>query len=392
MSGLPAVHLAWILPLLCTAQTLQAKELEIHGSMAQGYVISDGNNAFGSSTNGSTELNEVALNFRTSVTPAVLISAQAMARKSGGSDDGRMRLDFAQLDYQFYTGLRGDAGLRLGRLKNPYGLYNDSRDVVFSRPGITLPASVYFEGVGLRDLFFSSDAGQLYGHWISGDYASDVIVGLSRTFDATDDFKRSLSSGPLDGAIKIRNFTVAQWLNEWDSGRYRAGLSYLGANVFFEPDDPALSFARFKIAADIGVVSLQYQSELSALTFEYMVYATKIDSARGDSRSKGDGAYLQYRYLLAEDWAALTRYDLTYSNRNDRDGRDYAAGNPNRQRHSRFSRDHMVGLQWTPTLNWGVFAEYHYIDGTANVSSADNQGRERERYWQTLLLMLAYQF
>lgn len=385
--------IGWIGLCLLTPLDVHGLDLEIHGAMAQGFVSSSGNNLLGPSIQGSNDLFEVALNARTAPIPELLISAQLMARKAGSSDTGELRLDFAQLDYQLYTALDRGAGLRLGRLKNPYGFYNDSRDVVFSRPSITMPSAVYFEGDGLRDLFFASEGAQFYAHWRGQSYASDLVVGVARDFDATEDFQRSLAQSSLDGRVEIRDFALAQWMNEWAGGRYRGGLSYLTAGVLFERNpDGSGPFDRLLLDADIWVLSLQQQSPRSTLTFEYRYSVVGSQPAlSGDAESSGEGAYLQYRRLPSANWSWYTRYNLNFQDRGDRDGRDFAAatGQP---RHSRFSRDHVLGVDWTPDSHWGLFAEFHYTDGTADVSSQENQGRELKRHWQALILMLAYQF
>jgi hypothetical protein len=249
---------------------------------------------------------------------------------------------------------------------------------------------VYYEGAGLRNLFFASDGAQLYGHVSRGQYASDLTLGWSREFDATEDLQKSLAR--QEGTVHISQFQVVQWLLEWNAGQYRAGISYLGAQLGFRPADPQASAARFDLDAALLVFSLQAQSEFSLLTAEYLLSRTQIyNPVRGRSKSHGDGAYVQCRRSLTSDWAAYLLYNLSFLNRSDRDGREYASttGWP---RYSRFSSDHVLGMQWTPTVHWGLFVEYHDTDGTTSVRAVDNQGRELQRYSQTTLAVLAYQF
>ena len=376
--------------LAVTAPSLGAVELDMHGSMAQGYVISDGNNAYGSSiSGGSTALSEVALNGRASLTPQILVSAQLMARRAGAADDGELRVDFAQIDYQFLSNMRGHMGLRLGQVKNPYGLFNDTRDVVFARPGVAMP-SVYLESTGLRDLLFSSEGVQLYGQRINGDRVTGLTLGAGRKRDVTDDFRPTLERSGLSGDVDIENFYLAQWTGDWASGRLQLALSYLNGDLVFTPDDPAAAFTALRLDAELWLASLQLRGALGVLTAEYNLTDVAQLSALGRSRSKGDGVYIQYRGFLHKGLDWYLRYDLNFADRNDRDGRRREAAGG--ERHGGFSRDHVLGLSWQLGSNWGLFAEHHYLDGTSQVRGDDNVGRTLDRYWQMSLIMLAYRF
>ena len=87
----------------------------------------------------------------------------------------------------------------------------------------------------------------------------------------------------------------------------------------------------------------------------------------------------------------MLRYDLTFSDRNDRDGREYAESTGN-DRHDRFARDLTVGLKWLPDEHWGVWAEQHFIDGSATAPSLENQNRTIESDGALFLLMVGYHF
>ena len=52
-------------------------------------------------------------------------------------------------------------------MKTPLGLYNDTRDVAFTRPSILLPQSIYFDRT--RKLALAADGVHLYG-----EYRSDL--------------------------------------------------------------------------------------------------------------------------------------------------------------------------------------------------------------------------
>ncbi len=86
---------------------------------------------------------------------------QLLSRQAGESSKGGIRIDYGFLDYTAITSEAKEFGVRLGRIKNPFGFYNDTRDVPFTRPSILLPQSIYFDRA--RNLAMASDGVQFYG-------------------------------------------------------------------------------------------------------------------------------------------------------------------------------------------------------------------------------------
>ncbi len=370
--------------------------LTIHGALAQGYVRSTGNNYYGQSRgSGSRDLYEVALNGNMSLHPKLLLTGQLMSRRAGTVDDAQIRVDYFQLDYQLLTDPSGSFGLRLGKLKNPYGLYNSSRDVVFSRPGITMPASIYFTGLGLRDLLFSTEAAHMYGSWQWGKTVSELVIGAAPTFDATSIFARAFggaAAAGFEGArIKARDFYVGQWAQDWGLGQFRTAISYLGARLTVEPDDPETVVLVNRLNAGLWVGSVQWQNSVSSVTAEYLFAGSCTKTVQGEDCVDSDGVYVQYRRIAAPGLDWYVRYDLRWQDRNDRSGRQFEqqTGQP---QETRYSRDHVVGTSWKFSPGWGLFAEYHYIVGSAQANPVENQGRTLDDHSQMALLMLGYRF
>lgn len=63
-----------------------------------------------------------------------------------------------------------------------------------------------------------------------------------------------------------------------------------------------------------------------------------------------------------------------------------------RYRKSQFSEDLTIGANWRPNEQWGVWAEYHWIDGTATLQPLENPPPVREHRWSMLMLMAGYKF
>lgn len=386
----------WLALLLATSGVLPqgahagSLDYQLHGFAAQGFAWSEGNNVLGHSTTGSVAFNEFGLNGAVTLAPGLLLSAQGLVRDAGKTEDDSLRLDYAQIDYGFLRNAGFNAGIRAGRVKNPFGLYNDTRDVVFTRPGILLPQSIYLEGEGLRSLLFSSDGAQLYGGTSLGDHYTSLTVthGLDRRF--SDLQKRVLFGGSLPADIDLTDFYVARLQDESDGGVWRTAFSFIHGDLEVVPN-PGVPLSGH-LAANLFVLSGRYNGERVSITSEYSLIASRGEfSLSGPIDGKSDGGYVQGDYRLNPQWSLMARYDLSFSNRNDRDGRKFAAATGG-DRYGQFTRDATVGIKWLPDQHWGVWSEYHLVDGTSTLSQLDNAGRTPDDHWSMFLLMGAYRF
>jgi hypothetical protein len=382
------------LALCCFGATVEAApdlQYQLHGFAAQAYALSDGNNYVSDSLDGSLDFYELGLNGSAGVGP-LTVSAQGLVRRFGEQDNGDLRLDYGFLDYRAFSTMDAAAGVRLGRVKNYYGLFNDTRDVVFTRPGIVLPSSVYFEGAGIRSILFSSDGGQLYGGYGYGDHYASFNVTLALDDTASGEEKRTVFGGGTNfpGDLQINDLIVARLMDEWGGGTWRAALSYVHGKIEIDAA-PGVPLSGY-LDVDLYVASLRHSSERYAITAEYVLTSIGGESNPGGRvESKSDGLYAQFDYRVADQWTGMLRYDLYFVDRNDRDGSDYQAqtgGDP----HSRYARDLTVGVNWLPDVHWGVWAEYHLIQGSATAPPIENMGRSIESDGSLLLLMLGYHF
>ncbi len=378
------------LTLPSAAAAIEPLQAQWHGFAAQAFAVSDGNNYVGESLDGSLDFYEIGVNGAVGW-GALTVSAQALARRFGALDSGDIRLDYAFVDYLALSTMSTRAGLRLGRVKNQYGLFNDSRDVVFTRPGILLPSSVYFEGVGVRNLLFSSDGGQLYAGRSLGDHYLSFSGTRALNFQADEEQKRSLfGGGAANFELNIDGLTIVRLQDEWAGGTWRAALTYTDAAIVFESNQQP-SFVG-QLDADIWVASLRHTGERYGLIAEYQI--TRIVFASdftGRDRSTSDGGYVQLDYRFDPRWTGMLRYDMTFSDRNDRNGREFAESTGG-DRTTRYARDLTVGLKWLPDAHWGVWAEHHFIRGSASAPGLENRDRELKPDANLFLLMLAYHF
>ena len=134
--------------------------LQLHGFLTQGFVKTDANRFFGPSDKGSFQFTEIGLNGSLRPIPDLLLSGQVLARRAGEMYNGSPTIDFALARWDFLDSAQNTAGISIGRLKNPLGLYNRTRDVAHTRPGVFVPETVYFDKV--RNLEHASDGAMLH--------------------------------------------------------------------------------------------------------------------------------------------------------------------------------------------------------------------------------------
>src|SRR5690606_26862451 len=125
--------------------------------VSQGFLKSSQNNFLAQSERGSFEFNEVGLNFTEKITDRFRIGMQLFMRDLGPIGNYKPQFDWFYLDYQFFDWL----GLRAGRTKIPFGLYNEINDVDAARVPILLPQSVY--PTQNRDYLLAQTGFEIYG-------------------------------------------------------------------------------------------------------------------------------------------------------------------------------------------------------------------------------------
>lgn len=365
--------------------------LQIHGFFAQGMIKTSANNFLGDSHNVSFDFREIALNASYRAFPNLQFSAQLMSHFAGKSDDGMIDADYAFVDWTAFSGEWGRAGIRGGRVKNPYGIYNTTRYVPFTRPSIILPQSIYFERT--RKLAVSSDGGELYFDWFSdwGTLGVEVVLGLPNAEDKATEvafFGRDFPGKPS------AKFTQLYQLNfESADKRWRVAATTVNLNYTYSPGakDP-LQAGQFNFSPSI--FSAQYEAEQWSLTAEYAIRPSKRNgfAAFPDGKFTGESYYVQATYHVLPKIELLARYDVAYSDKNDKEGNKFSSltGRPG---FTQFSRDWTLGVRYDVTSSLMLRAEYHNIDGTAILPGLDNPNVAAvERRWDMWMLLGSIRF
>ncbi len=362
---------------------------EFHGFGSQGFILTSDNNFFGPSEEGSFKYHEAGMGASIQPTPDLRFSAQALSRRAGAGDRGNIRLDYGFIDYRFISTNNSDLGIRLGRMQNPIGLYNDTpRDVAFTRPSILLPQSIYFDRT--QNVARSSDGVHFYTEHRTeiGDFFYQLAAIYA---DVESKESREVLLANLQGNVESRLTYATRLLFEQDSGKVRLGITGVMLNIRYESAafNPSEGTIRFRPI----IFSAQYNAELWSLTSEYALRSFRYrDVGPLNFNITGESYYLQGTYRLLKKLELLLRYDILYQDKQDRSGSDYAArtGLPH---HSRFAKDWTVGLRWDLTRMLMSRLEYHYVDGTAWLPSLDNPPPSTpKRYWNLFSVLISFKF
>ncbi len=396
MMGLKRSALTFLLA-MCACHSALAVDmldgrLQVHGFIGQGVVNTSGNNFLGETNDSvSYDFREIGLNASYRAMPQLLFSAQVMSHRAGESDNGDPDIDYAFVDWMAASGDWGRAGVRLGRVKNPFGLYNKTRDVPFTRPSIILPQSIYFERT--RKLSVSADGVNLYAEKFGefGVLSAEVILGRPPMDRASDEAIVPNARGDFE----TDDTQLYQLKYESPTGQYVLALTHVNLGIKYDPaagDSLKAGYFHF----DPTILSAQYNAENWSATAEYArrSYGLRNFGVSALNVSQvGESYYLQGTYRLLPKLEGLLRYDVTYGNKDDRNGRGYAARTGGHA-FTQYTKDWTMGLRYDVTPEFMIRAEYHNMEGTAILPSLDNPlgTSSHQKNWDMWMLLGSFRF
>ncbi len=362
------------------------------GFISQGWSLSDDNAFYGDSSDagGSWDYRELGLNGFLEFSPRFKINGQLLARKAGNTSESSPQVDYLFADGVLMQRLNQQAGIRVGRIKNSLGFFNETRDVAFTRPGIIMPQSIYFDQV--RELLLSSDGAALYYRHTSplGALFVDAQHGY---LQAGSNSEALLLGGDQPGSFEDSQINIARILFEPDGEQWRVGLSAVNANLPYIPGSPD-RISRGEIDIKMTVLSAQYNLEHWSFTAEALRTKThwvNLNLPIEDRRTL-EAYYVQVDHRLNDRWQVMARFDDLTLNNKDPDGKGFSqlTGLPG---HLQFANDWTLGVRYQPSMRWDLRAEVHRVDGTAWLSKRDNEDlRALQQHWNLLLLQAAWRF
>ena len=322
------------------------------------------------------------------------LSGQVISRKAGNVDDGSIKLDYLLADFSLSESTAAQYGLRIGKIKIPYGFYNDTRDVSFTRPSIILPQSLYFDQA--RDLELSADGALFYAHIPISDMRLDIDLLLGQPKkDKNVEF--AYLSDDLSGRfIDSLGFMSRAVLLD-DSERWKVGLTLGAINLAYRvgaANEFGLTSGDMKIG--VAVLGGEYNTENWTFTAEYMMQRVDWSELGGifslDPTNDFESYYAQVKYRMSPTVDLIARYDVLYLDTDDRNGLKTQAlfGKP---AFSQWAKDLTLGVGWQLTSDLSVRMEWHRVFGTAWLPEQDNPDvSATEKNWNLYLMQFGYRF
>jgi hypothetical protein len=310
------------------------------------------------------------------VTDRLRLGVQLFARDLGPDGNYRPQLDWYYLDYRFWDFL----GLRAGRTKIPFGLYNEYNDIDAARVPILLPQSMYPSDN--RELLLAVTGGELYGTLQLGPVGQLEYRAYGGTFFA------GTPAAPNDG-VTIRGVRPRYLFGgrlTWFTPLEGLSLGASGQAVRFDTDArfvpavtqvlitqgqlPAGSNGDFTLALPVKlwVVSLEYTLQDLLLSAEYSARLGTLSTnppvlPRAYFPNERFYAMVSYRVLpWLTPGAYYSAYFLTREDRTQKGG---------------YQHDLAGTLRFDIMANWLIKLEAHLMRGTGALDPALHGGKER---------------
>jgi hypothetical protein len=373
------------------AQTLNEpdpRSLEIHGFVSQGFIKSTKNNYLAASKRGSLEFTEAGINFTKPLTDQFRVGLQLFAHDLGPLGNYNPQFDWFYLDYRF----RDWFGVRAGRIKIPFGLYNDSSEIDAARAPILLPQSIY--QVDHREYLLAQTGGEIYGRIPLGGAGALEYRGYGGTLSA--DLAGPSSPGVTVSKLEIPYVIGSRLMWQPPIEGLQLGGSFqalrFDANYGFAPELATVLQAIGYLPADymgslpvkfrvrLWVGSLEYVAGDLSLAAEYSRWVGEFESAAPlllPPHTVNERYYAMGSYHLAPWFTPGMYYSAYYPNIEQRAARES------------YQRDAAVFVRYDINSHWLLKVEGHYMSGTAALDRGLNDGKELhdlEKTWGVFLL------
>lgn len=386
---------AWVLTILAVTffsgvgYAVDLGPLDIHGFISQGFLKTTDNNYLAKTKVGSFEYNEVGVNFSTNLTDKLRVGLQLLSRDLGDMGNNKTVLDWGYIDYHW----RNELGFRLGKVKQPHGLYNEGRDLDMLRTFVLLPQGIYDENK--RDLANSSQGGGIYGSFNAGPAGSldyEDFIGIDNV-DIDNVYWRSRFSSMHLTATDMNNSNMSSnyenhgqlwWNTPLDGLRFGGKVGHIRTqmNVTFIRSEFGLNVppadTPFWIDIRLRDYLLSAEYKWKDLTLAAEFYEQELRSQNRDlpatipayvSRARFNFTSQSYYGLISyrfADWLeAGTYYSVFFPDKKDKDGEQTAAGG--KPKYAAWQKDACLALRFDVNSYWLFKLEGHRIDGAAQV-------------------------
>jgi hypothetical protein len=338
--------------------------IQIHGFVSQGGLLTTDNNYLAHTEHGSLEFTEAGLNFTKQIDDRLSVGAQLFTRDLGPQGNYSAKFDWLQIDYRWKDWL----GFRAGRVKVPFGFYNDTADIDAAQPVVLLPQSVYPETD--RNFLLAQTGVEVYGYRPLGaagalDYRA-YTGSLFLTLDDSPDVHFSSVSVPWLVGGRVMWETPIEGL--------RAGFSALSGEIdanYTLLAMPQVSGLTVLLDESNYLGSVEYATDGFLFQAEYLwehVHETTayLDMQTAEAWVRAEGMYGLASYHVRPWLQTTLYYALVYPNLREKSGADH------------HQHDAAASVRFDINPHWILKLEAHYLRGTAVVDSALNVGVARE--------------
>jgi hypothetical protein len=348
--------------------------LEVHAFASQGFIYSLKNNYIAdNSTHGSFQFSEIGINFTKPLTDRLRAGLQLFAQDLGPTGNYDVKADWFYLDYRFADWL----GVRAGRVKIPFGLYNEVNDIDSARLPILLPQSVY--PIDERTYLLAQTGGEIYGYANLGDAGALDY----RVYGGTIVVDPPAPTSAYTLTLNVPYLVGGRLLWETPLQGLRAGGSFQALRL---DGNYSLLPANTPVSAEVPVIlalgSIEYAAHDLVLSAEYSRWYASLTSSNpalipSSALVINERGYAMASYRLAP-WLQVGVYDSLYF-----PDAHHPAGRQNLQ------NDLATTLRFDVNTHWLIKLETHYMSGTAALSPTLNNGAalgSLDKSWEVLLL------
>lgn len=372
------------------------QKVRIHGFLSQAFMTSNKNNFLAPTREGSFEFNEVGVTLSTNPVNRLRLGIQFLSRDLGPVGNNKLVLDWAFADYHFNDYF----GLRFGKVKMPYGLYNEGRDTDLLRPMAWLPQSVYAEAY--RGYMVAYQGVGAYGNIAAGPAGdADYHVFYGTANIGEDETLLSYMRGVFDSLSPLTGVPVKRLQMDtkiliggsliWNTPLtgLRLGFSNLHYKGYLKTYSEQPSFGHLDVKW-WQVYSLEFTHGNLTVAGEYMERRNTLNAFGMELEDViSQGYYGMISYLINGNITLSVLYDVYYDRKDDKEGKylvmqglpDYLA----------WRKDFAASLRYDPNSHWTFKAEWHTINGASLFLRMYNpEGIQKN--WTYLILKSSFNF